>query len=343
METDPMKAGSRRNTDASSRGKRRSSKAEGGKRAFNTGGKKRSPQRPPASRDGASSGKRAFDRNKPRPEPAEGKPLSAISEYEELLPDSKADSQLVFGINPVLAFLEQDSAPPEALYVLKGNRNAKVQEIIQRGREEGVRPRFVTRIALDRLADNGGHQGIVMRASPRRGWSWEQLVEQVKKAQNPLLLFLDGVEDPRNLGAILRSAEAFGVMAVVAPKDRSAPLSGSALKASAGAGARMELVRVTNLVRSMRELQTLGIWAYGLDAEGPQALFQADFSGGVALVMGAEGKGLRRLTRETCDGVLSIPMVGETGSLNVSVAAGTALYEVQRQRQGSQLAQTKSD
>ncbi|HHO68213.1 MAG TPA: 23S rRNA (guanosine(2251)-2'-O)-methyltransferase RlmB, partial [Gammaproteobacteria bacterium] len=146
------------------------------------------------------------------------------------------------------------------------------------------------------------------------------------------LLVLDGVQDPHNLGACLRSADAAGVHAVIVPRDRAAPLNGAARKVACGAADAVPLVRVTNLARTLRGLRDAGIWIYGAAGDAPQTLYEADLSGPLALVLGGEGKGLRRLTREHCDGLIAIPMAGSVSSLNVSVAAGICLFEARRQR-----------
>ncbi|MBF0418233.1 MAG: 23S rRNA (guanosine(2251)-2'-O)-methyltransferase RlmB, partial [Magnetococcales bacterium] len=162
--------------------------------------------------------------------------------------------------------------------------------------------------------------------------TWDALLDRLDGLEAPILLLLDGIEDPRNLGAIIRSAEAFGVEAVVLPRDRSAPLSGVAVKASAGAAERVDVIRVTNLARAMNELKEYGVRVIGLDGEAGATLQDGTWRGALAWVLGSEGQGLRRLTRERCDAVVAIPMAGGVGSLNVATAAGIALYETRRGR-----------
>lgn len=247
--------------------------------------------------------------------------------------DPASPAELIYGINPVLALLRDRSRPVEAVTIQKGLHGSRLEELMALSREREVRPRLVEKPALDRLAGGGVHQGVVARAGLRVQPTWGQLLEALKVAREPLLVLLDGVEDPHNLGAVVRSAEVFGAMAVVIPRDRAAPLTAAAAKAAAGAAERLDVVRVTNLARAMGDLRQLGVRLYGLAGEADTPLGGVPMvGGGVALVLGAEGHGLRRLVRESCDALVAIPMAGEVGSLNVSVAAGVALYEVARQR-----------
>ncbi|MBF0189852.1 MAG: 23S rRNA (guanosine(2251)-2'-O)-methyltransferase RlmB [Magnetococcales bacterium] len=244
------------------------------------------------------------------------------------------EAEVVFGFNPVLAVLSDDTRPVESLILLQGVRSGRSREVERLAGERGVRPKFVERVTLDRFTDGGVHQGVALRVAVRVQPTWETLLDRLEEQGDPVLLLLDGVEDPRNLGAILRSAEAFGVTAVVLPKDRSAPLSSVAVKASAGAAARVDTIRVTNLARAIQELQDRDVRVVGLDGDAPNRLDggQEDWQGPIALVLGGEGRGLRRLTRERCDAVLAIPMSGAVGSFNVATAAAIALYELRRRR-----------
>ncbi len=243
------------------------------------------------------------------------------------------EGEIVFGFNPVLALLADAAGPVESVILLQGGRGERFREVELLVRERGLRPRFMERHALDRLTDGGVHQGVAVRVGVRMQPTWEALLDRLgEQVEHPLLVLLDCVEDPRNLGAILRSAEAFGVDAVILPRDRSAPLSSGAIKAASGAASRVDTIRVTNLARAMTELRDYGVHIVGLAGDGKPFLADAELHGSLALVLGGEGKGLRRLTRERCDEVLAIPMVGEVGSLNVSTAAGIALYEVRRQQ-----------
>ncbi|MEO5340182.1 MAG: 23S rRNA (guanosine(2251)-2'-O)-methyltransferase RlmB [Magnetococcus sp. MYC-9] len=245
-------------------------------------------------------------------------------------PDEAPSADLVYGLNPVLALLADAERRLESITFLKGGHGNRLQEAIELSRQRGLRPHFADRVTLDRMSGHGVHQGVVARVGIRRQPSFDDILDRLQRTNRSLLLVLDTIEDPRNLGAVIRSAEAFGVMAVILPRDRTAPLSSAALKASAGAGERVDVVRVINLARAIGELQARGVHVCGLAAEAEQSLADFSFSGSVALVLGSEGKGLRRLTQEKCDTLLSIPIAGTVGSLNVAVAAGIALYEAQR-------------
>ncbi|MGL5250136.1 MAG: 23S rRNA (guanosine(2251)-2'-O)-methyltransferase RlmB, partial [Enterovibrio sp.] len=178
------------------------------------------------------------------------------------------------------------------------------------------------------------HQGLVARVKAGRQYNENDLDALLQENAAPLLLILDGVTDPHNLGACLRNADAAGVTAVIVPKDRSATLNATARKVAVGAAETVPLVRVTNLARTMRHLQQQGVWIVGTAGDAPNDIYQTKLTGALAIVMGAEGEGMRRLTRETCDVLTKIPMVGTVSSLNISVAAGVCLFEALRQRQG---------
>lgn len=196
----------------------------------------------------------------------------------------------------------------------------------------GVRWSVVHRKLLDDKVA-GVHQGVVAAVSESREWGEDDLMAMLAAASEPpFLLVLDGVTDPHNLGACMRTADAVGVQAVIVPKDKSATLTPVARKVACGAAETVPFVRVTNLARCLRALQEQGVWLVGTAGEAGSTLYQANFTGPVALVMGAEGKGMRRLTREHCDALINIPMLGHVDSLNVSVATGVCLYEALRQR-----------
>ncbi|MEG3639416.1 23S rRNA (guanosine(2251)-2'-O)-methyltransferase RlmB [Magnetococcus sp. PR-3] len=243
-----------------------------------------------------------------------------------------SDETKIYGVNPVMALLES-GRPVSQLWILKGRHGKRVEGMIDTFRERGIQIQFKDRGAMDRMADGAVHQGVIARCAPREAMGWDDLLDVVEQAKEPLLVILDGVEDPHNLGAIMRSAEAFGALAVILPKDRAAPLNAGAIKASAGAAERLDLIRVTNLARAIEQLQKLNVWVVGMAGEEDSTpIGDLNCKGPLALIMGNEGKGLRRLTREKCDQLVAIPMGGGVGSLNVSVATGVALYEVLRQR-----------
>jgi len=237
---------------------------------------------------------------------------------------------LICGINPVIEALGAGSRHFERLLVAKGVRNRRVSEAMRRASGLGVPLRFEARETLDRMAGGVPHQGLIAVVSAKETQSLESILAT---ARTPgLCLVLDGVEDPRNLGAILRTAEAAGVDGVLLPERHSAGLTETVAKASAGGLEHVRLARVGNLVQTLAALKSRGFWVVGFDAGGSQRWDRVDYRGPVALVLGGEGRGIRRLVREHCDHLASLPLFGHVNSLNVSVAAGIALYEVIRQR-----------
>ncbi|MDF4820705.1 23S rRNA (guanosine(2251)-2'-O)-methyltransferase RlmB, partial [Vibrio parahaemolyticus] len=196
----------------------------------------------------------------------------------------------------------------------------------------GVSIQQMTRKTLDDKARGANHQGIIARVKPAKQLNENDIDDILAKHESPLLLVLDGVTDPHNLGACLRNADAAGAAAIIVPKDRSAPMNATVSKVACGAAEVVPLIRVTNLARTMRTLQEQGIWFVGTAGEATHDIYQAKLTGPLAIVMGAEGDGMRRLTRETCDDLIKIPMAGSVSSLNVSVASGICLFEAVRQR-----------
>lgn len=241
--------------------------------------------------------------------------------------------ELLVGINSVEAALSHDPKNIVELFIETGSANARLKELSERARDLGVKPHGRTRELLDRMTGGARHQGVVAqyRAAPPR--SEADLAALVEAAgREALVLVLDGVTDPHNLGACLRSAEAAGVTAVVVTKDKAVGITPIVRRASAGAADRVPFIAATNLARTLRALKDLGVWLVGLAGEGEQSFYAVDLKGPIALVIGSEGEGLRRLTREQCDYLARIPMRGAVDSLNVSVATGIALFEVLRQR-----------
>ena len=237
---------------------------------------------------------------------------------------------LVFGVNPVIEALSAGLRHFDRLLIAKGTRNRRLSDAITRASQLGIPLRFETRETLDRMAAGLNHQGVVAVVSSVPLAKMEDLLAQVRDPG--LLLALDGVEDPRNLGAILRTAETAGADGVLIPDRRSAGLSELVSRASAGAVEHVRVARVGNLAHALGEVKARGFWVVGFDADGTERWDGVDYTRPVALVLGGEGRGIRRLVREHCDHVVSIPLFGHVGSLNVSVAAGIALYEVIRQR-----------
>jgi 23S rRNA (guanosine2251-2'-O)-methyltransferase len=235
-----------------------------------------------------------------------------------------------FGINAVTEALRADPAKVERVSVQRGLGGPRLQAIIDLARHAGAPLVFEDRTWLDRKAGGGRHQGVICHVSEAATFSAEDLLGQ---ASSPgLLLILDGVEDPQNLGAALRSAEVAGVDGVFIPQRRSASLSASAVKASAGAATHVKVARVSNTNQTIELVKSSGYWVTGMTGNGATHLWEIDFLVPTALVVGSEGSGLHRLVSEKCDFLASIPLRGKVGSYNVSVAAGIALYEVLRQR-----------
>ena len=246
-----------------------------------------------------------------------------------------AKRELIFGIHAVMAALRRDATQINELYVAEGSRkNPRLCELIELAELAGLVAHYQSREALDDLVPDGVHQGVVAWCSASAPTvSEDDLVSLVEGLRVPaLLLVLDGVQDPHNLGACLRSADAAGVHAVIAPKDRAVGLTPTVRKVACGGAESLPFVQVTNLARTLRELKDAGVWLVGATGDAPDSLYDTDLRGPIAMVMGAEEKGLRRLTQEQCDFLVHIPMAGSVASLNVSVATGVCLFEAVRQR-----------
>ncbi|MHB0776340.1 23S rRNA (guanosine(2251)-2'-O)-methyltransferase RlmB [Halomonas sp. WWR20] len=237
-------------------------------------------------------------------------------------------------MHAVQALLARGEAPRE-IWVQAGDAEARLAELLEQARAQTVRLSTVSREVLDDLARGAAHQGVIAFCPPLSMESEESLWFKLGAwplAEPPLLLILDGVTDPHNLGACLRSADAAGVHGVIVPKDKSASLNATVRKVACGAAEVVPIYQVTNLARAMARLKEQGVWITGTAGEAESLLYAGDFTGPCALVMGAEGKGLRRLTREACDSLVKLPMAGSVSSLNVSVATGICLFEAMRQR-----------
>lgn len=241
-------------------------------------------------------------------------------------------SEIIYGIHAVKALLERDPQRFLEVFTLKGRDDRRLQPLIAELEQTGIRVQVANRQWLDEKVEGAVHQGIVARVKPGRQYQENDLPDLLESVAAPFLLILDGVTDPHNLGACLRSADAAGVHAVIVPRDRAAQLNATAKKVASGAAETVPLIRVTNLARTMRFLQEQNIWIVGTAGEADHSLYQSKMTGPMALVMGAEGDGMRRLTREHCDELISIPMAGSVSSLNVSVATGICLFEAVRQR-----------
>ena len=242
-----------------------------------------------------------------------------------------SNARAIHGLHAVTAALKRRPEAVFEVFLDPGRNDPRARKVADLARAGGVRLHHADAARLDGLAKGSRHQGVVAfveQAAP--AGSVDEVLESA--AEPPMLLVLDGVQDPHNLGACLRVADAMGVHAVIAPKDRAVGLSATVHKVASGAAESVPFIVVTNLARALRDLKDKGIWVLGAAETGATTLFESRLSGALALVLGAEGEGLRRLTRETCDELIAIPMLGQVESLNVSVAAGICLYEARRQR-----------
>jgi 23S rRNA (guanosine2251-2'-O)-methyltransferase len=246
----------------------------------------------------------------------------------------------IYGINAVTESLKARGRSFEWVGVAKERHDLRLQRVVDECRRQGVAVRFVPRSELDRMAGNNAHQGVVAVTSGKQYNDLDDVVA-AKRGQFSLVVVLDGIEDPHNLGAILRTADASGADGVVIPERRAAGVTPTVTKASAGASEHLPIAKVTNISRTLEELKSKNLWIVGLDERAPQAYDSLDYKMDCAIVLGAEGKGVHELVRKKCDFLISIPMMGKVSSLNVSVAAGVVLYEIVRQRQNKTISDSK--
>jgi 23S rRNA (guanosine2251-2'-O)-methyltransferase len=237
----------------------------------------------------------------------------------------------IYGINSVAEALKARGRAFAWVGVAKERHDLRLQRVVDECRRQGVPVRFVDRAELDRMAGNNAHQGVVAVTSAKQYNDLDDVIA-AKRGEQSLIVVLDGVEDPHNLGAILRTADAAGANGIVIPERRAAGVTGAVAKASAGASEHLPIAKVTNIARTLEELKSKNVWTVGLDERGPQPYDSIDYKMDCAIVLGAEGKGLHDLVARKCDFLVSIPMLGKVPSLNVSVAAGVVLYEIVRQR-----------
>ena len=239
--------------------------------------------------------------------------------------------EAIYGINAVSEALKSRRRALQYVAVARERHDARLQKLIEDCKHAGVSVRLMSKQDIERLAGSGGHQGAVAVTSSRQYLDVDALLAK-RRGEHALLVVLDGVEDPHNLGAILRTADAAGVDGVVIPERRAAGVTGAVAKASAGASEHLPVAKVTNIARTLEELKSRNVWTVGLDERAPQVYDALDYKMDCALVLGAEGKGVHDLVRKRCDFLVSIPMLGKVPSLNVSVAGGIVLYEIVRQR-----------
>ena len=242
-------------------------------------------------------------------------------------------SEYIVGRNPVIEHLQRGTQTVEKIWIAKGTTDSRIQHIITMAEEAGVPIKHCARRELDRLEPSVPHQGVIAFVSPTRYGDLSSILAKIERSEhNALLILLDNIQDPRNFGAILRTADAVNADAVIIPKNRAVGITTAVHKASAGASTYVPIIKVTNVAHTIDTLKSRGIWVAGT-AENTSCLYtDADFSIPLCLVLGSEGKGIRRLVKQKCDYLVHLPMLGKIGSLNVSVAAGVLLYEVIRQR-----------
>lgn len=246
-----------------------------------------------------------------------------------------SDLEKIYGLHAVEALLRHHPKRVKQIWLAEGRDDPRVQTLIELAGQSRVRVGQCERREMDAWVE-GVHQGVVADVSPSQVWGDAMLEELLDRTEGaPLLLVLDGVTDPHNLGACLRTADAAGALAVIIPKDKSATLNATVRKVACGAAEVIPLVAVTNLARTLEKLQQRGLWVVGTAGEAVKEIYDQDLSGPIVLVMGAEGKGMRRLTREHCDFLVKLPMAGSVSSLNVSVASGVCLFEALRQRRSA--------
>lgn len=238
---------------------------------------------------------------------------------------------VIYGLNSVSEALKARGRAFEWVGVAKERHDLRLQRVIEECRKISIPVRFLPRVELDRMAGTGAHQGVVAVTSAKQYADLDDVIAS-KRGEYSLIVVLDGVEDPHNLGAVLRTADAAGADGVVIPERRASGITGTVAKSSAGASEHLPVAKVTNIARTLEELKSKNIWTVGLDERGGQAYGKVDYKMDCAVVLGAEGKGLHDLVKRKCDFLVSIPMLGKVPSLNVSVAAGVVLYEVMRQR-----------
>lgn len=270
--------------------------------------------------------------------PSSAKPAQARPAPRKAPSNAVKGSETIYGLHAVRVMLERHPERVNAVRVAERRDDPRVREIDELARRNNRPIQRVDVQVLKQQLGDVSHQGVSAEIIPLPPWTEDDLVEALQHATNPLILALDGVQDPHNLGACLRTADACGALAVVVPRDRAAQVTPTVRKVAVGAAETTPVVAVTNLVRTLKLLQEAGLWVVGADAEGAKLAHEVDLTGGIVLALGAEGTGLRHLTRQTCDWIVRLPQLGAVESLNVSVAAGMLLYETVRQRIAGKLA-----
>jgi len=248
-------------------------------------------------------------------------------------PEQSGREDLVIGRRAVLEALRSGNV--QRVYLAEGQKGAIVGQIAREAQRQGLPLEIMPRRELQRLVGGGSHQGVAALARPYSYLNLEQLLERARAGrEDPFLIILDHLQDPQNLGSLLRTAEAAGMDGIIIPQDRSVRITPAVRKVAAGAAERLPVARVVNLADAVQRLKKEGFWVYGTAADGPLPYYRVDYRGSFALVIGSEGKGISRLLREKCDGIISIPMRGPGGSLNAAVAAAVIVYAAAAQREG---------
>ena len=248
--------------------------------------------------------------------------------------DIEAREDLIEGRNAVIEALKGDRTI-ENILVAKGDMTGSISKIMAIAREKNIVIKEVDRKKLDSMSATGVHQGVMAIVTPYKYYSIDDILDYAdKKGEKPFIVILDEIEDPHNLGSIIRTAETCGVHGIIIPKRRNVGITPTVYKTSAGAIEYMRVAKVGNVNKAIDMIKERGVWVYGADMDGEGYCYQTDFSGAVALVIGSEGRGISKLTKEKCDGLVKIPMVGNITSLNASVAAGIMMYEVLKQKNG---------
>ncbi|MEN9259386.1 MAG: 23S rRNA (guanosine(2251)-2'-O)-methyltransferase RlmB [Thermostichus sp. HHBFW_bins_43] len=259
-------------------------------------------------------------------------------------PETEPEQEIIYGRQALLAALRAQSTLNRVWILPRLRYSPQFLPLLEAAKARGTVIDEVSSRRLNFLTDGANHQGIAAQATPYRYMDLESLVEQSQQAgPNPVLVVLDGIQDPHNLGAIARSVEAFGMQGMVIPQRRAAGVTSTVLKVAAGALSTLPVARVVNLNRALEYLKEHGFWVYGTASQGSAPVYSADFQRPIALVVGSEGEGISLLTQRHCDQLLSVPLAGKTESLNASVAAGIALYEIHRQRSPQQLNRAETD
>ncbi len=244
-----------------------------------------------------------------------------------------SQSQIIFGFHPIISQLRQSSRSIQEIYLDNERNDPRTKEILELAKENNIRVLMIDRTRLDGIAPQSKHQGVVAKIIPLViPYKTVEDILESNLTEPAFFLILDGVEDPHNLGACLRVADGMGVHAVIAPKDRAVGLNATVRKVASGAAESVPFIVVTNLARTIRELKNRGVLVIGTAEDGTESIYETSFKGPIAVVLGSEGNGLRRLTKEVCDFLIKIPMLGTIESLNVSVASGIVLSEIRRQR-----------